>query len=231
MNFIFDYDYHRVIRGDMLDDILDDELGHRRAGEDSAIAEVRQHLSRGRYDLEAIFQPVLTWDRNLNYPAGQQVAFEPPQVDPLQAYLAGDFVLADPGRGYHVYKCLGPATGQDINDPALFEKQRPFSPFLVAVDDVPPMTAPDDTTYWKVWDNRHPLLVMYLCDIAIYHILPRLDGRQIPEIRIKRYQEAKSWLKNISQGRITDPGLPQTEEPRTGSITFFTGKHARPTDV
>jgi len=231
MNFIFDYDYHRIIRGDMLDDILDDELGHRRAAEAAAIAEVRQHLSRGRYDLEEIFRQVLPWDRSLNYSEGQQVVFEPPEVDPLATYLAGDFVLADDGRGFHVFKCLGPADGEDINDPALFEKQRPFSPHLVATGDVPPMTSPDDTTYWKVWDNRHSLLVMYLCDIAIYHLLPRLDGRQIPEIRKDRYRTAKGWLKDLSQGKITDPGLPQIPEPMSSSVTFFTGKHARTTDV
>ncbi len=57
-------------------------------------------------------------------------------------------------------------------------------------------------------DSRSPLIVMYLLDIALYHMHSRITPRNIPEIRVDRYDSAIAWLKMVSKGDIT-PDLPR----------------------
>lgn len=50
---------------------------------------------------------------------------------------------------------------------------------------------------------RPPMLVMYMIDIALYHLFSRLAGRQIPQTRIDRYNRAIDWLERAQAGRVT----------------------------
>lgn len=72
-------------------------------------------------------------------------------------------------------------------------------------------------------DNRNALIVMYFVDIVLYHIHSRINPRQIPEIRIDRYERAIYWLKAISRGEIV-PDLPTTPTPEgttdTTAVSF-----------
>lgn len=55
--------------------------------------------------------------------------------------------------------------------------------------------------------DRNPLLVMYLIDMAIYHMFAKIPNRQTPEDVGIRFEEAVKWLKGVSNGRNT-PTLP-----------------------
>lgn len=56
-------------------------------------------------------------------------------------------------------------------------------------------------------DSRNPQLVMFTCDIALYHLVAWLPKRIGFEIRETRYQRAIGWLKDVQKGNAT-PSLP-----------------------
>lgn len=64
-------------------------------------------------------------------------------------------------------------------------------------------TAFDGTTP----SSRNKALVMFCLDITLYNLHSSISGRNIPEQRIKRYEDAIKWLEDVSSSKI-DPGLP-----------------------
>lgn len=56
-------------------------------------------------------------------------------------------------------------------------------------------------------DERNPLVVMYLCDIALYNMAASLPQKMGMEVRQMRYERAISWLEEVSKGNIV-PDLP-----------------------
>lgn len=70
---------------------------------------------------------------------------------------------------------------------------------------------PDNTTYWQKGDNRNQQIVMYLIDITLYHLHSRINPRNVPELRMIRYDGnnalqtggAVGWLKRVASGDIT----------------------------
>ncbi len=72
----------------------------------------------------------------------------------------------------------------------------------------------------KVFDTEQPrnnLVVMYLCDILLYHLHARIMPDNIPELRVKRYDTAIQWLDKVADGFIT-PMLPKNEDPTKTQI-------------
>lgn len=59
----------------------------------------------------------------------------------------------------------------------------------------------------KTGEERNALLVMYAIDILLYHIHSRINPNQIPEIRVRRYDNALEWLKAVAKGTLS-PNLP-----------------------
>lgn len=57
-------------------------------------------------------------------------------------------------------------------------------------------------------DVRQPLIVMYTCDIALYHMSASLPGKMGTEIRKERYERAIKWLEGVATGKIVPTGLP-----------------------
>ena len=56
-------------------------------------------------------------------------------------------------------------------------------------------------------EGRNRQLLMYACDIALYHMASSLPQRMGMEIREKRYQQALDWLRKVQEGIIL-PDLP-----------------------
>jgi hypothetical protein len=73
-------------------------------------------------------------------------------------------------------------------------------------------TYPDDTTKWTKGDNRNQQLLIYLIDITLYHLHSRINPRNVPELRMIRYDGnspqghqsggAIGWLKRVSNGEV-----------------------------
>lgn len=56
-------------------------------------------------------------------------------------------------------------------------------------------------------DKRNRLVVMYACDIALYHMAASTPQKMGMEIRKERYERAVKWLEGVQAGKIV-PDLP-----------------------
>ena len=55
--------------------------------------------------------------------------------------------------------------------------------------------------------DRNKLIVMYACDIALYHMTASAPQKMGMEIRKERYERAVKWLEGVQVGKII-PDLP-----------------------
>src|ERR1035437_7108150 len=68
---------------------------------------------------------------------------------------------------------------------------------------------PENTTYWIRGDNRNQQIVMYMIDIVLYHMHSRINPRNVPQLRMVRYDGmgphqgggAIGWLKGVASGK------------------------------
>jgi hypothetical protein len=74
---------------------------------------------------------------------------------------------------------------------------------------------PSDASKWVQGDNRNSQLVNYMIDIVLYHIHSRIAPHNIPELRVKRYDDAIAWLKNCAKGDWITASLPLIQ-PKQG---------------
>lgn len=56
--------------------------------------------------------------------------------------------------------------------------------------------------------ERHPLILMFAIDIAIYHIYCQHNPYKMSAIRKERYERAIEWLKGVMSGDVTIDGAP-----------------------
>ncbi len=56
-------------------------------------------------------------------------------------------------------------------------------------------------------ETRNPSLVMFLIDYFLYILYSAQPDRLIPDIRVKRYEDAVKWLEGIQKGNVS-PDLP-----------------------
>lgn len=90
--------------------------------------------------------------------------------------------------------------GDDIRQNAEKEAQEEISSYLRPLYDV-------DLIFSKEGNDRNLQLVMYCCDIALYHLVSSLPQRMGIEIRKERYDRAVKWLEGVQSGRVV-PDLP-----------------------
>ena len=87
---------------------------------------------------------------------------------------------------------------------------------------VPSNTDILNTTYWTKGDNRSQQLLTTVVDIALYHVHSRISPRNIPDLRVKRYDDARNWLKMASRGEIT-ASIPMLQPTKGGRIRYGGG--------
>lgn len=79
-------------------------------------------------------------------------------------------------------------------------------------------------------DDRNKLIVMYTCDIALYHMSASMPQKMGTEIREERYKRAIEWLEGVQAGKIL-PDLPlavdENGEPTGGMFTYSSQKQLR----
>lgn len=64
-----------------------------------------------------------------------------------------------------------------------------------------------DAVFGAEGEARNPLVVMYLCDIALYNMAASLPQKMGMEVRQMRYERAIEWLVEVSKGNVV-PALP-----------------------
>lgn len=75
----------------------------------------------------------------------------------------------------------------------------------------------------KQGTDRNSIIVMYAVDIMLYHLHSRINPRQIPALRMERYDAAIKWLTMVSEGKLS-PDLPLKGDPNdsgTANITYI----------
>lgn len=86
---------------------------------------------------------------------------------------------------------------------------------------------PTDNTKWSVGDNRNQQIVMHLIDVTLYHCHSRINPRNVPELRMIRYDGngptqsggAIGWLKRVASGDVT-ADLPNINPQQGMSIRY-----------
>ena len=73
-------------------------------------------------------------------------------------------------------------------------------------------------------DSRNSTVVMYTCDIALYHMAASLPQKMGMEIREKRYERAIKWLEGVQAEKIL-PDLPLATD-ENGEPTGFLFKYS-----
>lgn len=72
-------------------------------------------------------------------------------------------------------------------------------------------------------EDRNRQIVMYVCDIALYHMVSAMPQKMGSEIRKERYERAIKWLEGVQAGKIM-PDLPlavdDTGNPTGDSILY-----------
>jgi phage gp36-like protein len=84
---------------------------------------------------------------------------------------------------------------------------------------------PSDTGYWIAADNRNQQIVTACMDVAIYHLHSRIAPTSIPELRVKRYDDAIAWLRRAAKGDDVTADIAKNQ-PRTGK-RFLSGGAVR----
>lgn len=56
--------------------------------------------------------------------------------------------------------------------------------------------------------ERNRQILMYACDISLYHLASSLPGKMGMEIRKERYERAIKWLESVQSGGVI-PDLPE----------------------
>lgn len=67
-----------------------------------------------------------------------------------------------------------------------------------------------ESIFTKTDADRHPLLLIFLKDIAVWHFLNLSNPSADLELRKTRYERAIAWLTGVQKGEIT-PDLPLKE--------------------
>nr|DAW46659.1 MAG TPA: head to tail adaptor [Caudoviricetes sp.] len=77
-------------------------------------------------------------------------------------------------------------------------------------------------------EDRHPLLLTFAKDIAVYHLINLCNYGSGYERRKERYEQAVAWLKSVQKGFVT-PDLPRkaSGDGTTGGIYRFTSNPKR----
>lgn len=67
-----------------------------------------------------------------------------------------------------------------------------------------------DTTaiFNETGDNRHPVVLMYAIDIALYNLHRLINPRKVPAFRHDRFKIAKEWLMDVRENLTNPPDLP-----------------------
>lgn len=85
-------------------------------------------------------------------------------------------------------------------------------------------------TFAAEGNERNKLIVMYMCDIALYHMTASLPQKMGSEIRKERYERAIKWLEGVQSGKIV-PDIPvamdDKGEPAGIGVMFHSQKPLR----
>lgn len=202
-SFLLPSDYDPQVRKDILKIITDDTDGLRSQAEKAAIAQVKTILAY-RHNVDCIFPVILPYHEGFPYSEADNVVY--------MDYL---YVALKEGVSSKPPECYDETKDYLENDLIIF-----YQTTYKAKQDAPAGSLPTDTSFYEVvpdpdWGlstSRNPYLIMILVDIVLYHLHSRISPNNIPKIRMDRYDEAMSWLKQVSKGEASLSECLKTDE-------------------
>jgi hypothetical protein len=165
-----------------------------------------------QYEMFVVKYPFAPFDYDANYVTGDKIYYS---CSVYQALIGTKPVQGSSIIQYGTYnnvpaKNVAPDSAEGAIRWKLIEQYK-----------VPPYVAVTDTKYFTPGDGRSQQLVAVIIDICLYHLHSRIAPRNIPELRVKRYDDAIAWLRMCANGDIT-PALPELQ-PRQGARIRFGG--------
>lgn len=76
-------------------------------------------------------------------------------------------------------------------------------------------------------DERNRQIVMYTCDIALYHMVSAMPQKMGSEVRKERYERAIKWLEGVQAGKII-PDLPCATDEQGNTVGESIMYHSQP---
>lgn len=73
-----------------------------------------------------------------------------------------------------------------------------------------------DRIFKEEGEARHPLLLILVKDIAVWHFVCLCNAGTLLELREKRYNDAKAWLTAVQKGNLS-PDLPTRDSDHDGT--------------
>ena len=83
-----------------------------------------------------------------------------------------------------------------------------------------------------VGQERNRQILMYVCDIALYHMAASASGRMGVEVRKERYDRAIKWLESVQNGKVV-PDLPlvSLNDGEDGGMPLLCGSETKINNV
>jgi hypothetical protein len=151
-------------------------------------------LIGAQYQIYFVQYPFQTFDYTNTYVTGDQVFWK----DKIYtAAFSTSMLSQNSALQYGSYQQL-PLPNLAPDDVNALQRWGSGTDYSIAAN-----TAITDTTKWTAGDNRSQQLVTYLVDMALYHVHSRIAPRNIPDLRVKAYDDAIRWLKMAGRGEIT----------------------------
>ena len=192
--FLKDSDYNSVIDSTDLEEITNGVDQNLLDCETKAIAKLRTKMVQ-RYDCDYELREMAAYSAATHYRSGERTissdvityvkTFD--EWDKDTEYTTGDIVTDEDGYVY--------TAAQNSKDEELSDNLDYWTPMKAI--------ATNNATYWKTGDNRYPLLVEIIIDIALYLLHARINPRNIPELRKERNREALDQLDAWASGTDT----------------------------
>ena len=241
MAYILSADLIRTIQDANLQQIISSNQAVLDGAILAAEAEAKSYL-RQKYDLTAEFADITPWSNAKIYKAGERVssagslyfaAYPAPIFNYGGLYNIGDKVFWK--DKVYTAKVQTPLLDHDtalqyreiqnipLANPAPDDPQNGVAYWGVGVAySVAAGTLLTNATYWTLGDTRDQQMVLYLIDVTLYHVHARIAPRNIPDLRVKRYDDAIAWFKMCAKGEVT-PALPLLQPSQGNRIRFGGG--------
>jgi len=211
MSFLRKIDYTPYAREEILDTLTQENDENLNKAEAAAMEEIVSYLS-SRYDTDAIFKTVNTYDPTINYVEGDLIQLLAAQWGISTAYVVNDLV-AYPATDPKIYISLTSNTGsQPDTNPLDFTLLGDESALFYAAVDVTAGELPTDPAKWTAGDNRSQLIIRHMIYHVVFHIFHLVNARMIPEFVTLDYQNSISYLMDVADPRKNvNPNLPLKE--------------------
>lgn len=221
MAYLRSKDYLKQIQTDNLNQIISNDSTILASAELEAQAEIISYLTQ-KYDVAREFRDTVAYDNSATYKADYLVEYNSElyylslpysEFNNDNYYKVGDQVFWKD----KTYTCLIATPILDHETALQYQSLNRLPQRNIFPDDPTDGKTywgagvsysvsgivPTDTTKWTKGDNRNAQIVMIMIDIALYHVHCRIAPRNIPQIRIDRYDMALKWLRMAARGEIT----------------------------